>query len=117
MHQISLTKYASYLKEKADIELIEHEYGFVSFSILNGHAYIHDMWVDKDHRNKGIGSKLLKEVEIIAWSFKCKFVLSSVQINSNAMNEALLAQMLKGFKIIGANEKEIKLAKEIIWEM
>ena len=43
-------------------------------------------------------------------------MLSAVQINSNGLHDALLAQMLRGFKIIGADEKEIKLAKEIIWE-
>jgi GNAT superfamily N-acetyltransferase len=74
------------------------------------------MYIDKDHRRKGIGSNLLKEVEIIAWAKKIKYILSSVQINSNGLHEALFAQMIKGFKIIGANEKEIKLAKEIVWE-
>jgi GNAT superfamily N-acetyltransferase len=73
------------------------------------------MYIDKDHRRKGIGSNLLKEVEIIAWAKKIKYVLSAVQINSNGLHEALLAQMLKGFKIVGADEKEIKLAKEIVW--
>jgi GNAT superfamily N-acetyltransferase len=74
------------------------------------------MYIEKDHRRKGVGSNLLKEVEIIAWAKKIKYILSSVQINSNGLHEALLAQMVKGFKIIGANEKEIKLAKEIVWE-
>jgi GNAT superfamily N-acetyltransferase len=73
------------------------------------------MYIEKDYRRKGIGSNLLKEVEIIAWAKKIKYILSSVQINSNGLHEALLAQMVKGFKIIGANEKEIKLAKEIVW--
>jgi GNAT superfamily N-acetyltransferase len=116
LHQTSLTKYANYIKEKANIELIEHDYGFVSYSLLSDHVYIHDMYIDKDHRRKGIGSDLLKQIEIIAWAKKIKYVLSAVQINSNGLHEALLAQMLKGFKIVGADEKEIKLAKEIIWE-
>lgn len=116
MHQTSLTKYANYIKEKANIELIEHEHGFASYSLLSDHVYIHDMYIDKSHRRKGIGSDLLKQIEIIAWAKKIKFVLSAVQINSNGLHDALLAQMLKGFKIVGADHKEIKLAKEIIWE-
>jgi GNAT superfamily N-acetyltransferase len=115
LHQTSLFKYASYIKEKADIELIEHEHGFTTFSIQNGHAFIHDMWVHKDHRKEGIASYFLKEIEIVAWAAGCKYVLASVQINSNGMHEALLVQFAKGFRIISANEKELNLAKEIIW--
>lgn len=115
MHQTSLTKYRNYIKEKANIELIEHDYGFVTFSLLSDHVYIHDMYIEKYHRGKGVGSNLLKEVEIVAWSAGRKYVLASVQINSNGMHEALLVQFAKGFKIISANEKELNLAKEIIW--
>jgi len=108
-----LTKYARYIKEKAGHELIENDFGFITYEVSDNCVHIHDLWIDSDYRDKGHGSNLVGMVIEQGKINGCKYLSSCVQINTNNVTETLKAQLHYGFLIVGANENEIKLAKEI----
>jgi len=109
----SLTKYAKYIKEKANHQLFEDDFGFITFEVTNCIIHIHDLWVDPDYRHKGHGSKLIEEVLKANKTEEIKYLSSSVQLNANYVTETLKAQLHYGFSVVGANENEIKLLKEL----
>jgi GNAT superfamily N-acetyltransferase len=109
----SLTKYARYIKEKAGHELIENDFGFITYEVGKDCVHIHDLWVDPDFRVKGNGSYLVGMVIEQGKINGCKYLTASLQLNANNVTETLKAQLHYGFLVVGGNENEIKLAKEI----
>lgn len=108
-----LTKYAKYIKEKANHELFENEFGFITYEISKDCVHIHDLWIDPDYRIKGHASNLVEVVIGQGEVNGCKYLTACVQINSNNVTDTLKAQLHYGFLVVGANENEIKLAKEL----
>lgn len=113
MQHPSLTKYAKYIFEKAGIQLIEWEHSFITYSIEGDVCMIHDLWVDIEHRRKGIAWEMADYVTIIAKENGCKKLVSTLMVHSNGCNEALKTQMAYGFKIIGSDSEKLYLAREI----
>ena len=109
----NLTKYAKYIKEKANHELIENDVGFITFEIGVECVHIHDLWVDPDFRIKGHGSELVSKVIEQGKLSGCKYLTSCIHLKSNNITETLKAQLHYGFLVVGGNENEIKLAKEL----
>jgi GNAT superfamily N-acetyltransferase len=109
----SLTNYAKYIHEKAGLLLIEESFGFITFEVTKGCIYIHDLWVDIDYRREGYGSKLVQRMIDENKTDNIKFLMASVQLNANNVTDTLKAQLHYGFLVVGGNENEIKLAKEI----
>jgi len=108
-----LTKYAKYIKEKAGHELIENDFGFITYELNSSFVHIHDLWVDPDYRTKGHGADLVGMVIEQGKMNGCKYLTACLQLNSNNITETLKAQLHYGFLVVGGNENEIKLAKEI----
>lgn len=113
MQQTNLSKYARYIKEKAGHELIENDFGFITYEVGKDFVHIHDLWVDPDFRDKGYGSNLVAEVIKKGKMNDCKYLTACVQLNANNLTDTLKAQLHYGFLVVGANENEIKLIKEI----
>ena len=113
MQQTSLTKYARYIWEKAGHQLIEGEHGFITFEVGENFIHIHDLWVDPDYRHKGHGSDLVQKVIDSRKNDSIKFLTSCVQLKANDVTQTLKAQLHYGFYVVGGNENEIKLAKEL----
>lgn len=42
-----------------------------------------------------------------------KFLMATVQLNANNVTDTLKAQLHYGFLVVGGNQNEIKLAKEL----
>ncbi len=113
MQQTNLSKYARYIREKAGHELIENDFGFITYEVGESFVHIHDLWVDPDFRVKGYGSDLVGMVIEQGKINGCKYLTASLQLNANNITETLKAQLHYGFLVVGGNENEIKLAKEI----
>ena len=113
MQQINLSKYSRYIREKAGHELIENDFGFITYELGRECVHIHDLWVDPDFRVKGHGSDLVGMVIEQGRINGCKYLTACLQLSANNVTETLKAQLHYGFLIVGANENEIKLAKEI----
>lgn len=108
-----LTKYARYIKEKANHELIENDFGFITYEVGQNSVHIHDLWVDPDYRRQGISRKLVSLVIEEGKKNGCEYLTSCVQLRTRDATKTLKAQIEFGFVVVGANENEIKLAKEI----
>lgn len=113
MQHQSLTKYAKYIKEKADLDLIEWDHAFITYEIGRGVCFIHDLWVDPDHRRKKMAWLITDEVAFIAKKHGCDKLMASVMSNANYSMQSLLAQIAYGFKIMGSDSEKIYLVKEI----
>lgn len=54
-----MKKYAQYLKEKYNRNLVESKNGFIDYECFSdGSMYIHTLFVSKESRNKGEGAEL-----------------------------------------------------------
>ncbi len=113
MQAQSLTNYAKYIYEKAGLLLIEESFGFITFEVSESSIHIHDLWVDIDYRCEGYGSKLVQRMIDENKTDEIRFLMASVQLNANNVTDTLKAQLHYGFLVVGGNENEIKLAKEI----
>lgn len=111
--QPNLTKYARYIYEKANIYLVESDHAFITYSIEKDTCMIHDLWVDPEHRKLKIGSVMADHVSSIAKDNGCSKLVSTVMVNSNGCEDALVAQVKYGFKIIGSDSERIYLSKGI----
>ena len=58
--------FAKYLKDRQGIEVLESEFGFITYKLNGEECFIVDMCVDKSTRMQGHGRFLLNELESIA---------------------------------------------------
>lgn len=113
MHQIKLTNYAAYIKEKAGLELIEWENAWASYTINGDSCFIADIWVAPVFRMKGLGRELADCVVHIAKRHDCTKLRSTIIVHSNGVEDTLKAQIAYGFKVIASDSEKIYLMKEI----
>lgn len=113
MQAQSLTKYAMYIKEKFNDELIEHEHGFITYKLMGRHVFIKNIWIHPDHRLKGIGKELADKVVKIGKDQGCNLLLSTVLKTINNWGESLEANLHYGLKESNQTEEKIYLMKEI----
>ena len=57
--------YAEYIKERENLELIQSEYGFISYRFEKDHLFIANIFVTKDKRKSGEAKKLVEELYTI----------------------------------------------------
>jgi GNAT superfamily N-acetyltransferase len=74
-----MSLYADFLKEYSDIEILEKEYGFATYSISGEECYIRDVYVIPVMRNKNYASLLADEITKIAKDKGCKYLTGSVK--------------------------------------
>lgn len=111
MHQTKPSKYALYCKEKANRECLETDYGFITYSHTSDLVvWIHDIFILKEFRKSGIGSKLVDDVVRITG---CKELQSNVIVDTNGVEEAILAHLHYGFRVSNAQNGRIYFIKEV----
>ena len=96
--------YAEYLLEREGKHLIEKDYGFCVYEIMDEYAYIAEIYILKDKRKKGLGKEFVKEVEEIAKEEGCKYLLSSFCLNANNWDISRKALKATGFKYFSKNK-------------
>jgi ribosomal protein S18 acetylase RimI-like enzyme len=117
LQQQSLIKYAKYIKEVGNRDLIESKYGFITYEVccnsqIGNYIHICDLWIDPDYRGYGHAKDLTMKVIEEAKNMGARHITSSIQINGD-ITETLSKQLAFGFKVATSNEKEIKLIKEL----
>jgi GNAT superfamily N-acetyltransferase len=105
-----MQRYANYIKEKCDAELIETDSGFITYSVNGDTVHVHDAYVDADKRRQGASKDLVGRIIELE---KPKRLTSCLQLSANNVNETLITQLCFGFRLIGANDKELYLVKEL----
>ena len=110
-----MSHYASYIKEREDIDTMEHEHGFAMFKITAGECYIIDIYVEKEHRQKKIASDLADAVALYAKGKGCTYLVGSVcpsAKNATASTKVLFAY---GFSLhhIDSDKNLVMFVKEL----
>jgi len=113
LQQPSLTKYASYIKEAFDEELIEHEHGFITYCFKDEGIFISNIWVDPEFRNTHIAINLAKKVEEIGKNSGCKNLLSTVCKDIKHFEASMSANLKFGLTVSHEDEDNYYLIKEI----
>lgn len=107
------TLYAKYIKERDDREILEDEYGFITYKILNQECFIYDMCVDLSSRVGSRGRALIDSLVEIAHAADCSFISANVFLSDKGSSNTLLAAIRVGFKAVKANNDIIFIVKEI----
>ena len=107
-------KFASYLKEREGVNLIETDKGFAIYSITGEECYIRDIWVSEEHRKAGVASAIADQVVIKAKEAGCKLLTGSVCPAANGSTASLKVLLGYGMKLHSSAPNLIIFTKDIV---
>lgn len=105
--------WSEYIKEREGFETLETEKGVATYKISGEECYIKDIYVSKDHRKSGEGSRIGDIISDIARINGCTRLTGSVVPSLNGSTESLAALIRYGFKIHSCAQDFIILVKEL----
>jgi len=107
--------YAEYIKEREGMDLIEKEYGFCTYKVINEYIYLADIYIKKEMRKNNLARVLTNEVEAIGIDNNCKFILGSFCLDTNNWRSGKALVKSLGFKYYEKQKKTnmIYVIKEI----
>lgn len=94
------TLYEKYAKERESCDILENEFGFVSYRIFESDCFIQDIYVDSECRKRGKFRELIELLEELALGAECKTITGNIFLNDQGANNTLMAALLVGFKVI-----------------
>ncbi len=106
--------YAKYLKERTEIEIIEYDYGFATFSIFGEECYIRDIYIVPEERRKNAASTLADEIVEIARARGCTYLTGTVCPTTKGATVSLKVLIGYQMKLHAAKENLIVFKKDII---
>jgi len=107
--------YAEYIKEREGLSLIEKDYGFCTYVVVNDYIYIVDIYIKKDKRNKRLAEDLTNEVIELGRELDCKYVMGSFCLDTKNWKVGKAFVKSQGFKYLNKDKKNnmIFVSKEI----
>lgn len=77
---INMSLYGQYLKEREGVDILETEYGFVTFKVFPAarSCFIADIFIKDEARGKGLGTSLMQQVQMIAKKSGCLSLITTV---------------------------------------
>jgi len=110
----SVSLWADYVKECAILQIIEEDWGFITFHTEpNGILWINDMYVAPEQRGVGKGYSLLRRVEDWGRSQGLTQLGTSVHVQSSQAKKTLTLAFNKGFELVSADKNLIILGKNL----
>lgn len=92
-----MKRWSQYIKERENLDSIEDDSGFATFSINGEECYIRDIWTDPKYRQLNLASKLADKIVEIAKSKGCKYIIGTVCPTAN--NSTASLQVLLGYNM------------------
>lgn len=107
--------YSKYLREKTDDEIIESEYGYATYRILNEgkSVYIVDLYIEQEFRKKGIASQMADLIVEAAKKNGAKELLGTVIPSAKGSTDSLRVLLGYGMILFAANNDQIVFRKDI----
>jgi hypothetical protein len=107
-----MKKYAAYLKEKYNRELIENEYGFIEYEVYEDRSlYIYTLFVTEEGRNNGQGKGF---EDIVIEKENPSVIFCDIDKYSNDWVLALVSICKKAnYKVFNDMEDKVILYKEL----
>jgi len=107
------TLYAKYIKERDDREILEDEFGFITYKISGEECYINDMCIDLSERSGSRGRNLIEQLKEIALKLGCTFISANIYLADKGSSNTLFASLKVGFKVVKANHDILFIVKKI----
>lgn len=108
-----MSLYGKYINEREGREIVENEYGFITYIINEENCFIHDAFVLPEYRRNGAAKLLMNEIIKKARENGCKFLVAGVCPSTFGSNEALKIQLNYGFKLSSSTNNYIILKKSL----
>lgn len=108
-----MSLYSLYLKERENIETIEIDKGFITYSITPDSVCIHNIFVLSEHRHEGIGHILESMVLGIARKNNINKIYGFVSPSTVNANYNLTIMLKDGYKLDSCTNNLIVLLKLI----
>lgn len=101
-----MSMWADYVREMGLLEIIEEEYGWVTFHIQEpSSVVINDLYIRPADRRSGKGTLLLQKIENFALKFGCPTILAAIHRESATKSGTYVAALVSGFVV----QEETKL--------
>lgn len=110
---IKNTLIAKYLKERGGTDILENEFGFISYRFSGSDCFICDMYVDSDQRGKSVGRNLIADLNKIALGAGSKRIIANVHLQDPGATNTLGAAFMVGFKLLTAENNIISISKMV----
>jgi ribosomal protein S18 acetylase RimI-like enzyme len=108
-----MSLYADYVSEIRDLQVIEKDYGYITYNVQQDSVYIEELFIAKSHRQSGLGQELGHMVESFARERGFKKLLCTVVPTNKGSTYALSCYLKYGFKLDSATNNFILLVKEL----
>lgn len=105
--------YAAYLKERQNVDLVEVEHGFATYSLEENYIYLQDLYVVPEKRKEGIGVELMNIVAQIGKEAGKDRMLGSVSPSTKFSTTMTQIMFGLNFKILSSSQDIIYFVKEI----
>ena len=105
--------WALYKSETTETHFIEHEYGFISYSLLPDALFLEDIWIAPEHRKSGLGAALVAQAEEVGREAGKQTSLALIHLSSKTSTESLKAHLTVGFLPFLAEDGKIWLRRAI----
>lgn len=96
-----MSLYAEYILEREGKLIVEHEDGFATYLIKGDDCYIVDIYVRPAARKSGLASKMADEIADRARALECKFLLGTVNPQTEGATASLKVLLAYGFELAG----------------
>lgn len=108
---ISDTLYARYIDERQGLRVLEQEHGFLTYRIEKNECFIMDMYVRKEYRRAGYGTKLIESLEQVCEG--CDAIFANIWLWDPNCNGTMAGALATGFKLFKTGEGVITVAKDL----
>ncbi len=106
--------FSKYLEERQGTKVITSDVGFATYKQIDDETvYLIDIFVEKEHRRKGLASQLSLQVQIEAERLGCTKLLGSVDITANGVTNSLKAVLADGFEFSHGSGNVLYFIKNI----
>ena len=105
--------WADYLKERLNWDVLECDDGFIAYNLKPPEASIEDFYIKPDKRCSSLAKKLADQVFDIAKKSGCKRMWAKITPGLKGCDHAMKTNLHYGFKIVGIDNNQIVIMKEI----
>lgn len=108
--------YSKYILEREGKEIIETDYGFITYIIKNIECYIVDIYIKPELRRQNKATELANMVTEIAKDRNCAYLIGTVSPKANGSTESLKTLLSYGFELFSSSNDIIVFKKKIHYE-
>jgi GNAT superfamily N-acetyltransferase len=108
--------YKKYLEDKNGEQLVVLPHGFFTYLQVANELWVNDIYVNPEHRRAGIGKEFINQLQSIAKSLDCKYLVGRIDIGHKDHQQALMFHMGVGAKVIKSENNQIWTCLEVKYE-